>query len=153
MKRFLFFLLVAIFLSGTLTAFWLFPKKESASPSPDVSGEIYYSNTSGDEIILEDPFPGKIITSPMTITGQARGFWFFEASAPVILTDWNGRIIAEGVIQAKGDWMTNDFVPFEGTLTFETPSYGDIGSLILRNDNPSGLPANDKAIEISIRYR
>ena len=123
MKRFLFFLLIAVFLSGTLTAFWLFPKKEMASTPPEVSGEIYYSNTSSDEIIPEDPFPGKIITYPVTITGQARGSWFFEASAPVVLTNWDGLIIAEGTIQTKGDWMTSDFVSFEGTLTFETPSY------------------------------
>jgi hypothetical protein len=118
----------------------------------EVSGQMYYSNTSSDEIVLEYPLVEQIISSPLTVRGKARGFWFFEASAPVVLTDWDGRIITQGVIQAKGDWMTSEFVPFEGILIFETPSYGDIGALILQNDNPSGFSSNDKALEISIRY-
>jgi hypothetical protein len=119
----------------------------------EVYSQVYYSNTSSDEIVLEYPLAEQIISSPLTVRGKARGSWFFEASAPVVLTDWDGRMIAQGVVQTKGDWMTSEFVPFEGTLTFETPSYGDTGALILQNDNPSGLSSNDKALEISIRYR
>ena len=138
---------------GIFFAWHSLSTKEFPLDVSEISGEIYYSNTSEDEIILENIHPGEIISSPLLLTGRARGSWFFEASAPVVLTDWDGRIIAEGTIHTTEDWMTTEFVPFEGTLTFETPSYGDIGSLILQNDNPSGLPAYDKAIEIPIRYR
>lgn len=152
MKR-LFFFFTLIFLLGIFVAWQIMDKEEPLPNVPESSGEIYYSNTSEDEMILEDPYPGKIISSPLFITGRARGSWFFEASAPIMLTNWDGLIIAEGTIHTTEDWMTTEFVPFEGTLTFETPSYGDIGSLILQNDNPSGLPTYDKAIEIPIRYR
>lgn len=151
MKR-LFFFFTLIFLLGIFVAWQIVDKGGSLQDPSEISGEIYYSNTSADEIILEDPYSGKIISSPLFIAGQARGSWFFEASAPVVLTNWDGLIIAEGTIHTTKDWMTNEFVPFEGTLLFETPSYGDIGSLILQNDNPSGLPVYDKAIEIPIRY-
>lgn len=105
-----------------------------------------------DLIRLDSPRPGGIITSPLTITGQARGTWFFEASFPVILTDWDGKIIAQGIAQAKGDWMTTDFVPFEAALTFsiDPQAYSNKGTLILKKDNPSGLPQNDDALEIPV---
>ena len=71
-----------------------------------------------DLIRLDSPLPNEIIMSPLVVRGEARGNWFFEASFPLILTDWDGKIIAESFAQAKSDWMTADFVPFEGTLTF-----------------------------------
>lgn len=111
--------------------------------------EIIYQN---DLIKLASPAVAETISSPLIVSGQARGNWFFEASFPVILTDWDGKIIAQGIAQAQGDWMTTDFVPFKATLTFDTPSYGVRGSLILKKDNPSGLPQNDDALEIPVFY-
>jgi len=114
--------------------------------------EAHYTNTSGDEIIVESPRAAQLITSPYTIRGKARGSWYFEASAPVVLTDWDGKIIAEHYVTAQGDWMTTEFVPFEETLTFTKPASGKNGFLILKNDNPSGLPEHDKSVEIPIRF-
>jgi hypothetical protein len=104
-------------------------------------------------IHLNNPRPNQVISSPLVIQGEARGGWFFEASFPVILTDWDGLIIASGVATAQGDWMTNDFVPFTATLTFKNPTYKNNGSLILKKDNPSGLPENDKALEIPVIFK
>ncbi|MFA6307297.1 MAG: Gmad2 immunoglobulin-like domain-containing protein [Patescibacteria group bacterium] len=105
-----------------------------------------------DLIILDSVHAGDYISSPLTITGQARGTWFFEASFPIFLVNWDGLIIAQGIAQAKDDWMTEDFVPFEATLEFEKPSYKNNGALILQKDNPSGLPEYDDALEISILF-
>ncbi|MDO8260943.1 MAG: Gmad2 immunoglobulin-like domain-containing protein, partial [Candidatus Magasanikbacteria bacterium] len=82
----------------------------------------------------------------------ARGTWFFEGSFPVVLTNWDGLIIAEGVAQAKGDWMTEDFVDFSVTLEFTGPQLYNRGSLILMKDNPSGLPQNDDAFEVTVEF-
>lgn len=105
-----------------------------------------------DLIRINTPRPNQTISNPLTITGEARGNWYFEASFPVVLTDWDGKIIAQGIAQAKSDWMTTDFVPFEATLTFavDKNAYSNRGSLILRKDNPSGLPQNDDALEIPV---
>lgn len=92
------------------------------------------------------------ISSPLVVTGEARGNWFFEASFPVVLTNWDGLIIAEGIAKADGDWMTTDFVPFKATLSFSRPDYGDNGFLILKKDNPSGLSQFDDALEIPIIF-
>ncbi|HZJ40740.1 MAG TPA: Gmad2 immunoglobulin-like domain-containing protein [Candidatus Saccharimonadales bacterium] len=121
-------------------------------------GDKTYTENIGNElekvdlINLETPRPNEKISSPLTIKGQARGSWFFEASFPVFLTDWDGKIIAQGVATAKSDWMTTEFVSFEATLAFTTDEnvYSDQGSLILKKDNPSGLSENDDALEVPV---
>jgi len=110
-----------------------------------------------DLIIVDSPLHGAAISSPLTITGRARGNFFFEASFPVLLADWDGKIIAQGHATAQGDWMTENFVPFKATLTDSTPMSGDPsknrGTLILKNDNPSGDPAHDRVLEVPVVFK
>lgn len=105
-----------------------------------------------DMIRVSEPAEGVAISSPVSISGEARGTWFFEADAPVVVTDWDGRIIGEGFVTTDGDWMTESFVPFSGSVSFTIPSDGvsDRGAVILQKANPSGLPANDAALEITV---
>lgn len=106
-----------------------------------------------DRIRVSSPLPEERISTPLTIEGEARGQWYFEATFPVVLTDWDGRIIAEGYAEAQDEWMTEEFVPFEATLEFEADtSVSDRGSLILQKANPSGLPENDDAFEYTIFF-
>lgn len=106
------------------------------------------------DIVVSVPATGAAISSPLTVEGSARGSWYFEASFPMVLVDWDGKIIAEGIAQAQGDWMTQDFVPFKGTLTFSKPEDGNTaGALILRKDNPSGMPENDAAVEVPVTFK
>jgi len=109
-----------------------------------------------DLIIVSEPQPMTVIASPLVVRGQARGNWYFEASFPITLVNWDGLIIAGGYAEAKGDWMTEDFVPFEGVLEFKTPEdIGDFsrrGAIILQKDNPSGLPESDEALELPVYY-
>lgn len=110
-----------------------------------------------DLIRLDNPRPNQKIESPLTISGEARGIWFFEGDFPVVLVDWDGKIIAESYVTAKSDWMIEDFVQFEGVLEFEKPKnigdFSEKGSLILRKDNPSDLPEHDDALEIPISFQ
>ena len=118
-----------------------------------------------DLIVLNTPKANDVIKSPLVIEGQARGYWFFEASFPIVLTDWDGKIIAEHYAEAQGEparttdgvqsggWMTEDFVPFKSTLTFTAPAGNNKrGFLILKKDNPSGLPEHDDALEIPVTF-
>jgi len=104
-------------------------------------------------ITVNYPQPNDEIESPLTVLGEARGYWFFEGDFPVVLTDWDGLIIAEGIARAQGAWMTDDFVPFDVILEFEKPSYNNKGTLILKRDNPSGLLENEEALEIPIIFK
>ncbi len=103
-------------------------------------------------IIVNTPKPNDMISSPLEVTGKARGGWYFEASFPLRLLDENGKIIAFTNAQAQSDWMTNDFVPFKAMLEF-APPVSATGTLVLEKDNPSGLPQNAAQITIPIRFK
>jgi hypothetical protein len=111
-----------------------------------------FTSPKGVLIKLNDLPSGASVSSPVTITGEVPGSWSFEATFPVVLVDWDGRIIAEGPAHLTGDWMTEELVAFTVTLEFEKPTVKNNGALILRTDNPSGLPANDDAIEIPVVF-
>jgi len=106
-----------------------------------------------DLIVLTQPKNGERISSPVTIEGMARGNWFFEASFPIVIVNWDGLIIGEGIAQAQDEWMTAEYVPFKAEITFIKPTVKDNGWIILRKDNPSGLPEHDDAFEVPIFFR
>lgn len=105
-----------------------------------------------DLIELRTPLSNAILQSPLTLEGQARGTWFFEASFPVYLLDANGDTIAVKPASAKGEWMTEAFVPFTATLSFSPPAT-KTGTLILVKDNPSDLREHDAELRVPIRFR
>ena len=104
-----------------------------------------------DLIRIESPRPNAEVKSPLKITGAARGNWYFEASFPVQILDANKNIIAQAPAEAKSDWMTTNFVPFELTLDFKAPTT-TTGFLVLKKDNPSGDPAKDDSLIIPIIF-
>jgi hypothetical protein len=110
-------------------------------------------NCRSDFILLDSPLPGARISSPLVIRGRARGTWFFEGDFPVILLDAAGERIATGFATAKGDWMTENFVDFEGTIKFTGALSGRGGTLVLKKDNPTGLAQFDDALALPIHYR
>jgi len=110
-------------------------------------------NCKSELIYLESPLPGALVASPLKIRGYARGFWFFEGDVPIVLTDANGKVIARHFCTAKGEWMTREFVRFEGSVEFEKPGSGERGTLILLKDNPTGLPDFDDALEVPVIFK
>ncbi len=102
-----------------------------------------------DLIKVENPRPNQTIISPLFIKGEARGFWFFEASFPIRLYDESGKEIALTIAQAKSDWMTEDFVSFEAELNFAVFAKQK-GTLVLEKDNPSGLPEHYDELRIPV---
>jgi len=101
-------------------------------------------------VIIGQPKSGQSIASPLEITGQARGTWFFEGSFPVKLLDKDRKEIAVSYVQAQGDWMTENWVEFRGTLTFANSTAQD-GWLVLSKDNPSDLRELDEQVEIPVK--
>lgn len=104
-----------------------------------------------DLIVVESLKSNEQISSPLVVTGKARGYWFFEGSFPIELLDLNGNILASGIAQAQSEWMTEEFVPFLATLDFDSGSI-EKGTLVLKKDNPSGLLENDDKLEIPIMF-
>lgn len=103
-------------------------------------------------IKIDSPRPNAIVTSPLEITGEARGTWYFEASFPVKLFDGNGEQLAAVPAQAQNDWMTEEFVPFKATLEFAAPTTAT-GTLVLEKDNPSSLPENADSLIVPVRFK
>ncbi len=100
-------------------------------------------------IIVDEPHRNIRVTSPLVIKGKVRGGWFFEAVFPIRIVDDQGVELGRTTAHAKGEWTTNEFVPFEATLTFKrNASYS--ATIILEKDNPSGLPENDQALKLPI---
>lgn len=104
-----------------------------------------------DLIRVDSPRPNTLVSSPLKITGQARGTWFFEASFPARILDSNGVELGVVPVQALGEWMTTDFVSFSTELKFDAPQT-KTGKLILEKDNPSGLPENNDSLIVPIKF-
>lgn len=102
-------------------------------------------------ICITAPRPNGTIKSPAIIEGEARGYWFFEASFPIKLYDENNKLLATAVAQAQSDWMTEDFVKFKAVLSYSVAQAGK-GTLVLEKDNPSGLPENDDKLIVPVKY-
>ncbi|HEY0010388.1 MAG TPA: Gmad2 immunoglobulin-like domain-containing protein [Candidatus Paceibacterota bacterium] len=124
------------------------------APTPTTPTTPAQPQTSGipNLITVSSPTRDQKVSSPLTVTGQARGTWYFEASFPVELRDTSGRLIAQGPAQAQGEWMTENFVPFRASLTYPAQPAGSKGTLILRKDNPSGDPARDQSVSIPVTF-
>lgn len=104
-----------------------------------------------DLITISNPRPNQSIVSPLKISGQARGTWFFEATFPVEVFDANNKSLGKGFATAQGEWMTEDFVPFTAEITFEKPTTPK-GMVIINNANPSGLFENEKELVIPVVF-
>lgn len=106
-----------------------------------------------DLITISSPTTGSKITSPLVATGSARGTWYFEASFPIEVRDAAGNVIGQGHAEAQGDWMTEDFVPFKSVaITFTAQPAGSTGTVVFKNDNPSGDPARDKSVSVPVTF-
>ncbi len=115
--------------------------------------KIIKPSDKSDFIIISSPVKDSQISSPLSITGRARGGWFFEGSFPITLLDSYKNVIAEGHVTAQGEWMTEDFVKFIGNIQFNNYIKGAKGFLVLKKDNPFGLSENDASIEIPITFK
>lgn len=102
--------------------------------------------------IVSSPSAGIKVTSPLKIVGTVPAGWMFEGVFPIKLVDSKEKILAQGQAKEKvaGNWQSGNPVDFTATLTFKT-STGS-GTLILENDNPSGLPENSKIFEVPVTF-
>ena len=133
------------------------PVAQSYPPSCRTkSGKLITQNV-GNELTLRDkikivsPRPLEKVVSPLSINGEARGTWFFEAQFSASLLDENGRILGTGVMTADSEWMTEEFVPYTGELVFNAPT-GTKGKLILEKNNPSGIPQKDSQLIVPVVF-
>lgn len=116
------------------------------------AAQAVYHNASADKIVVTGPVPGASVANTFTVSGKARGGWYFEASFPLEVQSATGTTLVQMPVQAQGDWMTAEFVPFSVQVVVPA-GYKGVAMLILKNDNPSGLPENEASISIPITIK
>ncbi len=112
-----------------------------------------YGVSSGKKVaaVVYSPTAQQKVTSPLAVIGKIPGNWSFEAQFPVELKDSKGVIVAKGAATVLGNWQTSELVPFSAQLIYSgTPS--GTGTLVLKKDNPSGMPQNDDSIVVPVRF-
>ncbi len=125
---------------------------DRTSPVTEIQQKTESSNDHLNDLLrVESPVPGQLITSPFKIKGEARGYWFFEAEATAELLDGNLQTISRTNTTAIGEWMTEGWVQFSGTLTFENPSTEN-GFLVLYKANASGLKEHEMSDTIPVKF-
>lgn len=130
---------------------WFFYTESNAdvSASIDAEPQTIYSNATADMIVVAAPTPGTAVSKTFSLKGNARGTWYFEASFPVELRDASNNILWQGPATAVGEWMTTEFVPFTAEVSVAS-AYSGLATLVLKKDNPSGMPEYDASIEFPI---
>ncbi len=92
--------------------------------------------------------PGVTVLPKFIVSGEARGPWFFEASFPVEVLDKDGNQIGQGIAQAQGEWMTEEFVPFRAEVN--VGDYSGPATLVLKRDNPSGETERNASLSVPV---
>lgn len=107
-----------------------------------------------EDLRVESPLMHDVISSPLSIKGEVRGYWMFEAIFDIRLEDMNGRELATAPGTATDSWMTEDFVPFEAEIEF-SPGNATEGKIIFLEAFPAGgLEGNQerRTFEMPIRF-
>lgn len=120
-------------------------------PTAGLNNEEYA--TKDDLIRVTSPAINAELASPVIITGEARGMWYFEASFPIEIRDSSNTVVGQGIATAQGEWMTEEYVPFNATIVITgTPASGSAGTVVFIKDNPSGLPEHDNSLSVPITF-
>ena len=115
----------------------------------ELKEKITYINATSDLIMVTSPYAGSVTDKEFFIKGKARGGWYFEASFPVQILDKDGGVLMSTQAQAQSDWMTSEFVPFTARITIPK-KYTGVATVVLKKDNPSGLPEKDASISFKV---
>jgi len=120
-----------------------------ASSTPQTPATSTTPTPLHERVVVSSPVSGATVGHTLTMSGEAPGNWYFEASFPIKVTTPEGDTIGTGHADAQSDWMTTEQVPFTATIELNM-AYSGPATVALLRDNPSGLPENDDSIEISI---
>lgn len=106
------------------------------------------------DVRVYSPVPGDVLRAgdAVTVRGRARGSWFFEANIALFILDESGSILDRGFAMTSDEWMTTDFVSFEGTLTVTHVPPSGHGFVRIANDNPSDRRDLDTYFDVPVRF-
>src|SRR3989344_4416704 len=139
---FILFVSLAVLVGGVLYLY--------SSPTEVPPRVLYtYMNASSNDIVVYVPQPRAEVSKTFSITGNARGPWYFEASFPISILDASGATLLQTHATADGEWMTEAFVPFSVDISLPSGYTGE-ATIVLNKDNPSGLPEHDASVSFQV---
>ncbi len=127
-------------------------KKEEVTIDKTLPAYNYENEILGkkEDLLSFTILPGtKVPNGILSYRGSIKGAWFFEGNILINILDANKVPILNSNAVAKTDWMTVEPVEFEGNVDFTNLPKGNY-YFEIHNDNASGLPENDKFIQIPI---
>lgn len=104
------------------------------------------------EVHVTNPAENSTVSFPLTVNGEAMGSWFFEAQLRVELQNDAGDVLATAPGMAQEDWMQEGFVDFTAEIESADLAGATEGKLVIKNDNPSGMPENDRSFELPVQF-
>jgi len=128
------------------------PAKKAEEPKETINVQERYGKTQTNETRLSRPSANEILVSPLKVQGEMPSSWYFEASAGMKLYDADGVLLIASPVIAQSEWMEpNIHVPFAAEVYFTEPNT-PTGTLVLINDNPSGIPENEKSEIYPVKF-
>lgn len=126
-------------------------------PSDEAAQEIAdYFKSKSNMITVSSPLVAGVaaaLPQVATISGTARGMWFFEGTFPVEVVDQEGNVVGRGQAKAEGKWMTENFVPYTVNIQTTGATVGAMGSILLKKDNPSGEEDKNDLLEVPVIFQ
>ena len=116
--------------------------KQTETSLPVISGNK-------DDLVSFSILPGQKVSGVVKITGSIKNNYFFEGNILVNILASDKKLLKAGHGTATTPWMTSGPVSFETSLDFSSLPQG-IAYIEIHNDNPSGLPQNDKSILVPV---
>ncbi len=129
--------IVAAIVSVCVVTYDVWIERGEKNPFSELAGAFKKGHKNLPKIVIESPISNNLVLSPVVIEGQASGVWFFEGQFNVVLTDQYRNVISSGIVLASKDSMTEELVPFEGSLSFVKPDTKS-GFLIFEREDVSG---------------
>lgn len=113
------------------------------------------AQTPEEMVKIISPLADQKISSPVMVKGMAFGGWFFEGSFPIQITDAAGTVLGEAPAVTTEDWakaaLAGEKIGFTAKITFKKTTAKQ-GYIVLKQDNPSGLPENDHEVKIPVNF-
>lgn len=103
-----------------------------------------------DEPIIQLPKENARISSPVTISGKIPRNWTFEANFMIEIQDEKGEVLQSTPVGATFANETDEMGTFSTSMSI-TPNTTQ-GFIVIKADNPSGLPENEKTYKMSVKF-
>ncbi len=121
-----------------------FLSKATPSPEPTVF------TPAQTEVTVISPGSGATIVSPVNVVGTIDKSWTFESSFRIEILDDARQEITDANVPVTFATEESMIGTFTASIPFETEAKS--GFIVIHNDNPSGLPENDKTFEVPVNF-